>query len=71
MSELLLKYHQLDFFAQKEVIDFVDFLLSKKKVRTIIDNTSYQKQLLKVSVWSDKDLQVFDETKKHFEELRA
>jgi hypothetical protein len=53
MTDLALKYNLLDTTAKKEVLDFMDFLLTKatKSKKTI--NTSYKKKILKVSVWND------------------
>lgn len=65
MSEVQLKYQKLDPFAQKEVDDFIDFLLSKKNERKV-DMKSYQEKLLTVSTWSEDDIKVFEENAKLF-----
>jgi len=65
MTEVQLKYQKLDPLAQKEVDDFIDFLLSKKTEKKF-DMESYQQKLLKVSTWSEEDVKVFEENAKLF-----
>jgi len=67
MSELLLKFNQLDAFQKQEVLDFLDFLLAKSKKQQR-DGNEYKKRLLEISVWSDEDLAIFEENKKRFDE---
>ena len=55
MADIQLKYNLLDAASKKEVSDFVDFLLNKKKKKT--ENiSSYKKKILKVSSWTDEDI---------------
>ncbi|MDP3641690.1 MAG: hypothetical protein Q8S54_00720 [Bacteroidota bacterium] len=56
MTDLALKYYLLDDAAKKEVLDFVDFLLTKENKFKKPLKTSYKKNLLQVSVWSDLDI---------------
>ncbi len=65
MSDIQLKYEKLDFLSQKEVNDFIDFLLTKKD-KNYFDLLSYKEKIKKITVWSDEDLKVFDENKKLF-----
>ncbi len=67
MSELLIKYNQLDALQKQELLDFLDFLLSKKKKQQP-DLNDYKKKLLEISVWSEEDLAIFEENKKRFDE---
>ncbi len=63
MSELQLKFNQLDVFGQQEVMKFVDFLLQQKKsapLESAVQPTNYSQRILQVSVWSEDDLKVFD-----------
>ncbi|MGM9507639.1 hypothetical protein ACS5NO_07925 [Larkinella sp. GY13] len=56
MKDLLGKYTQLSDEHQKEVIDFVNFLLHKQEKTVQFDMDAYRKKILSVSVWSDQDL---------------
>lgn len=56
MKDLLEKYGQLSDNHQKEVIDFINFLLDKQEKPHPFDMQSYQQEIQSVSVWSDKDL---------------
>ncbi len=67
MSELLIKFNQLDALQKQEVLDFLDFLLAKSKKQQP-DGNEYKKRLLEISVWSDEDLAIFEENKKRFDE---
>jgi len=53
---MLLKYNLLDSYRRKEVLDFIDFLLNKNIEQVKQEKTSYKKKILKVSVWSDSDI---------------
>ncbi len=66
MNELNSKFFQLDTFYQKQVIDFVEFLLSKMPIEKTNNLKSYKKKILNVSVWTEEDLEVFQENKKLF-----
>ena len=59
MEEILSKYNLLDQTARKEVLDFVDFLLSKKRIERK-PLSAYKKKIQSVSTWSDEELKVFD-----------
>lgn len=56
MTNLALKYNLLDISAKKEVLDFIDFLLTKKTKSKQLQKTDYKKKILKVSVWNDSDI---------------
>jgi hypothetical protein len=58
MTDLALKYNLLDTSARREVLDFMDFLLSKtSKVKKSV-NGDYKRKILKVSVWDDSDVEI-------------
>lgn len=57
MTDLVLKYNALNKTAQKQVNDFMDFLLSKQK--NYKSNVNYKSRILSVSTWSDSDLEIF------------
>lgn len=56
MKDLLDKYAQLSNDHQKEVIDFINFLLNKQEKPNSFDMQSYRKEIQSVSVWPDHDL---------------
>ncbi|MFC6099700.1 hypothetical protein [Olivibacter domesticus] len=64
MSDIQLKYNLLDAASKREVSDFVDFLLNKKKKKTE-SISSYKKKILKVSSWTDEDIAKIEEAQKH------
>lgn len=68
MSDLILKYNSLSKTAQKEVDDFLDFLLSKQKSQKT--NLDYKIKIHAVSTWSDSDLAVFRKNQKLFNKWR-
>ncbi len=70
MNDISLKYRLLNKNSQKEVNDFMDFLLSKQKrlKKTIISD--YKKRILLVSTWSDKDITEFDKNNKLFNDWK-
>ena len=58
MEELILKYNRLNSFSQKQVMDFLDFLLGKQsKKQPQFDFKNYQQKLLQVSTWSESDIE--------------
>ena len=61
MSDYSLKYLLLNKLAKQEVNDFIDFLFSKQKKNRKKPIDSYKKKILKVSVWSEQDMKIFDE----------
>jgi len=64
-----LKYDLLGPFEKKEVQDFIDFLFSKnKEVKQSAPSGDYKKKILSVSTWSENDVKVFEENRKHFEQ---
>ena len=71
MSEIVLKYNRLNKTARQELNDFMDFLLSKQKRDKPFFLPTYKKKILNVSVWSDSDLQIFDENQKLFNQWRV
>jgi len=66
VGNIVKKYNQLNKHANKEVEDFVDFLLSKQKPGISDFPSSYKQKILQVSNWSDSGLKVFDENQKLF-----
>lgn len=68
MGELLSKFELLDADAKQQLLDYLDFLVSEKEKKKAkkFDYEAYRKKILKVSVWSDEDVAVFDEVRKGF-----
>ena len=66
MAEITLKYKLLNKTAKKEVLDFMDFLLSKQKKNKKKEISSYKKKILNVSTWTDSDLRIFQESRSLF-----
>lgn len=64
MKEVMAKYNLLDKEDQKEVIDFLDFLLHKKSKAAKFDLDGYKRKIMNVSVWSENDMLIFDENAK-------
>ena len=63
-KEILAKYNLLDKDSQKEVQDFLDFLLFKKNRGILFDFDGYRRKIHGVSTWSAEDINVFDENAK-------
>lgn len=66
MRDISVKYSLLSTTAKKEAHDFIDFLLKKQKNSKKFSLSDYKKKILHVSSWSEKDLEVFEENKKLF-----
>ena len=65
MDEFLLKYNRLNRFSQKQIMDFLDFLLGKQvKKGDSFDHQNYKNKLLKVSTWSDADIEEINQSTK-------
>ena len=62
MNELLVKYNSLDTLLQRQVIEFVDYLISTKNIVKQINLSAYKKKILKVSTWSDDDKKFINKT---------
>ena len=72
MTDLTLKYNLLDTNSRKEVLNFLDFLLTKKGSKTQSKNKSdYKKKLLAVSVWSDIDIDSMNKNQQKFNQWKA
>ncbi len=58
MENILAKYNQLDDpILQKQVLDFIDYLLKVKSITQPQSLEEYKKKLLEVSTWTDEELQ--------------
>ena len=66
MNEVIIKYEALDTFLQKQVLDFMDYLLTMKNTVKTGNMSEYKKRILNVSTWSEDDIKIFDENAKYF-----
>ena len=57
MDELIIKFGLLDPVKRQEVLDFLDFLLSKQQEEKAESFDSYKSKILKVSTWSEKEIE--------------
>jgi hypothetical protein len=65
MNNLLVKYHALSPAIQREVDDFLDFVLQKHTGKKLFNMREWKKRIKKVSVWTDDDIQAIKENSKH------
>jgi len=68
MAELLLKYELWDPAGKKQLLEYLNFLLSaktEKKKMPKFDLKAYRESLLKVSVWSDEDIALIEEARQN------
>lgn len=61
MTDLVLKFNLLDKDSRREVLDFLDFLLTKN-LKSPPKISKYKEKILKVSVWKDADLAILNRT---------
>jgi AAA+ ATPase superfamily predicted ATPase len=75
MNDLILKYSLLDDFRKQEVQDFIDFLLNKQEKKEKVEKPpksdeskkeTYRERIMKIPVWSEEEVAVFDENRKLF-----
>lgn len=66
MNDIALKYRLLDKQSKTEINDFLDFLLSKSKLKNSYDISNYKKRILTVSDWTDDDILIFQNNNKQF-----
>ncbi|MEM9674312.1 MAG: hypothetical protein ACFB15_28955 [Cyclobacteriaceae bacterium] len=71
MRELLTKYQALSPQTQQQVDDFIDFLLTKDQANKPFNMKAWKEKIKSVSVWSEEDLQVFEENRKLFNNWRS
>ena len=70
MNSAILKYSSLNNTEKTEVENFIDFLLSKKNFKKKSSNKDYKKKILSVSVWNEKDVEIFNKNNKLFEQWK-
>ena len=71
MTDLALKYNLLDTSSKREVLDFMDFLLTKETKLNKPLKTNYKKKILKVSVWNDSDIELMFQNQQKLNQWKA
>lgn len=71
MQDLVLKFSLLDHFQQRQLLDFLDFLLQNKKKEKPefdFDWDVYKQDMLSMPTWTKTELGLFEESKKQINE---
>jgi hypothetical protein len=71
MNDLTLKFNLLEPDARKQVLDFIEFLLSKELKSQDSVKSDYKKKILEVSVWSDADVDLMIQNQQNFNQWKA
>lgn len=71
MTDLISKYNLLDPSGRKEVLDFMDFLLTKENKSKRPAKAAYKKRILKVSVWNDSDIDFMIQNQQKLNQWKA
>jgi len=71
MNDLTLKFNLLEPAERKQILDFMDFLLSKTMKSEEPVKTDYKKKILKVSVWSDAEIDLMIQNQQKFNQWKA
>lgn len=70
MSELEIKYNLLDSVLQRQVLEFIDFLVSSKNIAKQQNLSSYKKKIVKTSIWSKQDVANLNENMKQINQWK-
>ncbi|AEE50493.1 hypothetical protein [Haliscomenobacter hydrossis] len=64
-ESILNKFELLDIDRQKQLLDFLDFLLFQQKSKHVqeFNYDAYRNQILSIGTWSDDDVAVIEGTK--------
>ncbi|MEO1096396.1 MAG: hypothetical protein AAFX57_01415 [Bacteroidota bacterium] len=71
MNDLLVKYNSLSPDVQKEVDDFLDFMLSKYKGTGTFDMKRWKVKIKNISTWSEEDVKTFEENRQQFNQWKS
>ena len=71
MTDLALKYNLLNTSEKREVLDFMDFLLTKETKSKKQLKTNYKKKILNVSVWNDSDIDLIIQNQQKLNQWKA
>ena len=58
------KFETLTDQAKEEVVDFIDFLIEKKRLKRKTKKIDKKNVLLGMSYWSEEDIKIFDDIRK-------
>ena len=61
MGELVSKFELLDAEGKQQLLDYLDFLLSRKRKK--FDYEAYRKRILTVGTWTDDDIAPIEEAR--------
>jgi hypothetical protein len=70
MDELIVKFGMLNAAKRQEILDFLDFLLSKQEKEDTEDFSSYKAEILKVSNCSEEDIKLMQANSKKRKTLK-
>jgi hypothetical protein len=62
MGELVSKFELLDPEGKQQLLDFLEFLLEKRKEEKF-DYEAYRKRILTVGVWTDEEIAPLEEAR--------
>lgn len=67
-ESILKKFELLDAEGQKQLLDFLDFLLLKQKEKHSLDFNyeTYRNQILSIGNWTDQDIEQIEKTRAGF-----
>ena len=73
MGEILSKFELLDTQGKQQLLDYLDFLLSKKdkKKSEKFNYQAYRERILVLSIWSDEDLTAVQEVRQNLNNLKV
>ena len=71
MNDLIFKYNTLSPEIQKEVNDFLDFMLMKYKGKTAFDMKTWKAKIMNISTWTKDEIQTFEENRQQFDQWKA
>ena len=71
MNDLLLKYNTLSPGLQKEVNDFLEFMLQKQERKRGFDMEKWKAKIKNISTWSEEDIKIFEENRQHFNQWKT
>lgn len=71
MNDLIFKYNTLSPEIQKEVNDFLDFMLMKYKGKTAFGMKTWKAKIMNISTWTKDEIQIFEENRQQFDQWKA
>lgn len=71
MDDLITKYNRLSPDIQKEVNDFLDFMLSKHKDKSVFDLKNWKAKIKNISTWTEEEVKIFEENRRQFNQWKS